>query len=76
MLIVTHQLGLALDADRVLVLNQGRLVEDGEPLELLGRDGPLAALWSVQRGHGQEPAGQRGDGVSVGHHLTETTGRR
>jgi len=75
-LIVTHQLGLALDADRVLVLNQGRLVEDGEPLELLGRDGPLAALWSVQRGHGQEPAGQRGDGVSVGHHLTETTGRR
>jgi ABC-type multidrug transport system fused ATPase/permease subunit len=31
-------------ADRVLVLEHGRIVEDGSPAELIGGDGRYAAL--------------------------------
>jgi len=43
--IVTHQLTLALDCDRVVVLVNGRVVEDGAPLDLIANDhGAFARL--------------------------------
>jgi ABC-type multidrug transport system fused ATPase/permease subunit len=46
---VTHRLGLALRSDRVVVLDDGRFIEDGPPAELLRRDGPFARLVAESR---------------------------
>lgn len=47
-LLITHRLGSALMADRVLVLKAGHLVEEGTPAELLARGGEYAELWALQ----------------------------
>ncbi|KUI28459.1 ABC transporter [Mycobacterium sp. IS-1496] len=38
-LVIAHRLSTVAIADRVLVLEDGRIVEDGAPSELIGRDG-------------------------------------
>jgi ABC-type multidrug transport system fused ATPase/permease subunit len=43
-LLITHSLSLARRADRVLVLEAGRVVQDGTPGELLGQAGPFRRL--------------------------------
>ncbi|WP_217546272.1 ABC transporter ATP-binding protein [Streptomyces sp. GbtcB6] len=43
-IMITHDLALAPDADRILVVDHGRLVEAGTHAELLARDGAYAAL--------------------------------
>ncbi|MFJ9563089.1 ABC transporter ATP-binding protein [Streptomyces fuscichromogenes] len=42
--VVSHQPAAVRDADRIVVLDHGRVVEDGAPAELLGRPGPYARL--------------------------------
>jgi ATP-binding cassette, subfamily B, bacterial len=44
--IIAHRLSTVAIADRVLVLDQGRITEDGPPDELMGGDGEYAALHS------------------------------
>lgn len=46
-LIVAHRLTQAAAADRVLVLDHGRVVEEGSPAELLRADGRYAELWAA-----------------------------
>ncbi len=48
-LLITHRLRAAELADRVLVLDQGRIVEQGSHAELLARGGIYARLWRVQQ---------------------------
>jgi ATP-binding cassette subfamily B protein len=43
-IMITHDLSLAPDADRILVVDRGRLVETGTHRELLARGGAYAAL--------------------------------
>ncbi|WP_147916882.1 ABC transporter ATP-binding protein [Ruania zhangjianzhongii] len=43
-LIIAHRLSTVAIADRVLVMSQGEVVEDGSPEELIGRAGRFAAL--------------------------------
>jgi ABC-type multidrug transport system fused ATPase/permease subunit len=43
-LIIAHRLTTVEIADRVLVVDGGRIVEDGSPAELLDGDGRYAAL--------------------------------
>ncbi len=45
-LIIAHRLSTVAIADRVLVLEEGRVVEDGSPADLIGGDGEYAALHS------------------------------
>ena len=42
--VIAHRLSTVQSADRVLVLEHGRIVEDGPPDELITRDGHYAAL--------------------------------
>ncbi|MFJ4459747.1 ABC transporter ATP-binding protein [Streptomyces sp. NPDC088928] len=44
-IVISHDLALAADADRILVLDEGRLVESGTHTQLLGRSGLYATLF-------------------------------
>lgn len=55
-LIVTHRLSLARGADRVLVVADGRIVEDGPPGELRLRDGAFRALERAAQQLDAEPS--------------------
>jgi len=47
-LTVAHRLSTAVEADRVIVLDKGRIVEEGAPAELASRAGRFAALLELE----------------------------
>lgn len=48
-LVIAHRLSTVVDCDRILVLEQGQLVESGNHTELLAQQGRYAALWALQQ---------------------------
>ncbi len=48
-LIMTHRLKAAAEADRIVVLDEGRVVEEGRHAELVAAGGLYARLWRVQQ---------------------------
>jgi ATP-binding cassette, subfamily B, bacterial len=61
---VSHRLSLAARADRVVVLDGGRVVEQGPPRELLAAGGAYARLWALQHPHELALTGTPGEGVN------------
>jgi ATP-binding cassette subfamily C (CFTR/MRP) protein 1 len=48
-LAVAHRLDTILDFDRIVVLDRGRIIEDGSPSELLTRDSAFRVLYDAYR---------------------------
>jgi ABC-type multidrug transport system fused ATPase/permease subunit len=49
-LVIAHRLSTIQSCDRIIVLDQGKIVEDGTHLELLNKGGHYANLWALQSG--------------------------
>ncbi|MHA6316353.1 ABCB family ABC transporter ATP-binding protein/permease [Altererythrobacter sp. CAU 1778] len=50
---IAHRLSTIADADSIIVLDQGRLAEQGNHADLLRRDGLYAEMWSRQLAEGE-----------------------
>ena len=48
-LVVAHRLSTVMDADQILVLQAGRIIERGSHRELLARNGAYAQMWALQQ---------------------------
>ncbi|WP_029619178.1 ABC transporter ATP-binding protein [Pseudorhizobium marinum] len=47
---IAHRLSTIAEMDRIVVIEKGRILEEGKPEELLARDGLYARLWKRQTG--------------------------
>lgn len=48
-LVIAHRLSTVVDADEIIVLDQGEIVERGNHANLLEKDGAYAAMWAKQQ---------------------------
>lgn len=47
-IIIAHRLSTLLQMDRIIVFNQGNIIEDGTHTELLAQQGHYASMWKMQ----------------------------
>jgi ABC-type transport system involved in Fe-S cluster assembly fused permease/ATPase subunit len=52
-LVIAHRLSTVMDADQILVLGQGRIVERGTHAQLLEAKGEYARMWALQQQQAQ-----------------------
>ena len=49
LIVIAHRIKTIVDSDQILVLDRGRLVEDGAPAELIARNGAFAEMVRASR---------------------------
>jgi ATP-binding cassette subfamily B multidrug efflux pump len=52
-LIISHRLALVGQLDRIIVIDEGRVMEEGTHMDLLSRGGLYAELWKEQYGEAE-----------------------
>ena len=55
-LIIAHRLSTIMNADEILVLDAGRIIERGRHAALLAADGAYARMWQLQQQEENQPA--------------------
>src|SRR5690606_33713055 len=67
-LVIAHRLSTVMNADQILVMDAGRIVERGSHAELLARDGHYAQMWRLQQSEKAREAGadQEGRALQLG----------
>ncbi len=55
-LMIAHRLSTIMDADQILVMDRGRIIERGTHRELLEAEGAYASMWALQLQEEQETA--------------------
>ena len=55
-IVIAHRLSTVVDADQIVVLDQGRVAERGTHAELLRKNGLYAEMWSRQQNEAEEQA--------------------
>ena len=48
-LVIAHRLSTIVDAQQILVMDKGRIIERGTHRELLARQGVYAQMWELQQ---------------------------
>jgi ATP-binding cassette subfamily B protein len=56
-LVIAHRLSTVVDADRILVMHEGRVVEEGRHHDLLVENGYYSRLWLAQQRDTARPSG-------------------
>ena len=53
-LTIAHRLSTVVDADEIIVLDDGQVIERGSHAVLLARDGLYARMWAMQAAEQEE----------------------
>ena len=58
-LVIAHRLSTIMDADQILVMDAGRIVERGTHRELLEAEGQYAQMWALQQEEAEAEGAER-----------------